>query len=91
MLLAQFHQQRMYVSCTFYFEDLARPEPRYGIANGLRAARLVAQATGEDHTVAFRGDLDLAVSNKDGRTGGQVLDEVLVWADAAQAKAGGGR
>lgn len=91
MLLAQFHQQRMYVSCTFYFEDLARPEPRYGIANGLRAARLVAQAVGEDHTEAFRSDLELAVSNKDGSTGGQVLDEALVWADAARAKAGGGR
>jgi hypothetical protein len=90
MLLSQFHQQRMYVSCTFYFEDLSRPEPRYGIANGLRAIRLVAGATGEDHTLAFRNDLELARSNKDGRTGGQVLDEVLAWPGAA-VLAGGGR
>ena len=85
LLLAQFHQQRMYVSCTFYFEDLARPEPRYGIANGLRAIRLVAGATGDDHTAAFRNDLELAVSNKDGRTGGQILDEVMGWAGTEAA------
>jgi hypothetical protein len=92
LLLAQFHQQRMYVSCTFYFEDLARPEPRYGIANGLRAIRLVAGATGDDHTAAFRNDLELAVSNKDGRTGGQILDEVMGWAGTeAAAPSGGGR
>ncbi len=88
LLLAQFHQQRMYVSCTFYFEDLSRPEPRYGIANGLRAIRLVAGATGRDHTQAFRNDLELAVSNKNGTTGGQVLDEVLAWASAAESEAG---
>ncbi len=87
VLLAQFHQQRMYVSCTFYFEDLSRPEPRYGIANGLRAARLVARATGQDHTGAFRGDLELATSNKNGKTGGQVLDEVMEWARAAEPAA----
>jgi len=84
LLLAQFYQQRMYVSCTFYFEDLSRPEPRYGIANGLRALRLVERATGEDHLPSFRKDLELAVSNKDGRTGAQVLDEVLAWPGAAK-------
>ena len=87
LLLAQFHQQRMYVSCTFYFEDLARPEPRYGIANGLRAIRLVQRATGADHTHAFRNDLELTRSNKDGRTGGQLLDEVMEWAGAGGPQA----
>lgn len=87
LLLAQFHQQRMYVSCTFYFEDLSRPEPRYGIANGLRAIQLVERATGTDHTQAFRNDLELAVSNKDGRTGGQILDDVMAWAGASGSPA----
>ena len=42
LLLAQFYCQRMFVSSTFYFEDLDRPEPRYGIANALRAILPVA-------------------------------------------------
>lgn len=89
MLRAQFHQQRMYASCTFYFEDLSRHEPRYGIANGLRAIRLVARASGEDHTDAFRRDLELAISNKDGRTGGQILSEVMTWPGASDGAGGG--
>ncbi len=85
LLLAQFFRQRMYVSCTFYFEDLDRPEPRYGIANALRAILLVAAATQRDYLEAFRQDLKLAVSNKNAKTGAQLLDEVLAWAPAAPA------
>ena len=86
LLLAQFYRQRMYVSATFYFEDLDRPEPRYGIANGLRALRLVAAATARDYTDAFRQDLKLAVSNKNAQlTGAQLLDEGLAWANATAA------
>jgi hypothetical protein len=80
LLLAQFHRQRMYVSCTFYFEDLDRPEPRYGIANALRASSLTTQATGRDYLETFRQDLKPATSNKNGKTGAQILDEVLAWA-----------
>jgi hypothetical protein len=78
------------VSCTFYFEDLDRPEPRYGIANALRAILLTAQAAGRDFTESFRQDLKPAVSNKSGQTGAQLLDDALGWA-AAQAGTGPGQ
>jgi hypothetical protein len=80
LLQAQFYRQRMYVSCTFFFEDLDRPEPRYGIANATRALMLVAQATGIDLCPAFRNDLEPAVAST-GITGANILDEVLVWAE----------
>jgi len=81
LLLAQFYRQRMYVSCTFFFEDLDRHEPRYGIANAARALTLVTQATGIDLGPAFRTDLALAVSNNGRLNGAQLLDEVLTWAE----------
>jgi hypothetical protein len=84
LLLAQFHRQRMFVSCTFYFEDLDRPEPRYGIANGLKAIMLTCQATGLDLTTPFRKDLTLAASNKNGKNGANLLDEVTEWAREAR-------
>jgi hypothetical protein len=87
LLLAQFYRQRMYVSCTFYFEDLDRPEPRYGIANALRSILLTGEATGGSYVDAFRQDLKLAVSNKNSQTGALLLDEVMVWAQAAAAPA----
>jgi len=76
----------MYVSGTFFFEDLDRPEPRYGIANALRAILLEGEATGRSYVESFRQDLKLALSNKNGKTGAQVLDEVLVWAHDAGIK-----
>ncbi len=45
---AQLHRQRMFTSCGWFFEKLARPEPRYVIAQALRAVQLVKQATGVD-------------------------------------------
>ena len=88
LLLAQFYRQRMYVSYTFHFEDLDRPEPRYGIANALRAILLVAGATERDYVEAFRQDLKLAVSNKTALTGALLLDEVLAWAGGAAPQDG---
>ena len=41
----------MYTAATFKYEDLSRPEPRYGIANGLRAA-LLSSGTRLDAGVA---------------------------------------
>jgi hypothetical protein len=84
LLLAQFYRQRMYVSSSFFGDDLDRPEPRYAIANAVRAILLEAQATGADFTSALRRDLTLAVSNSSGKTGAQILDEVL-----AQSRNGG--
>jgi alpha-amylase/alpha-mannosidase (GH57 family) len=77
LLRAQFYRQRMYVSCTFFYEDLDRAEPRYAIVNGVRALRLVEEATGQNFTPGLRRDLTQAVSNRTGKTGAQILDEVL--------------
>ncbi|MCS7282941.1 MAG: DUF3536 domain-containing protein [Anaerolineae bacterium] len=77
LLEAQFYRQRVYASCTFFFEDLDRHEPRYAIANGVRALALTRYATGEDLTPGFRRDLRLAVSGRTGRTGADILDEIL--------------
>lgn len=82
LLLAQFHRQRMYTSCTFFFEDLDRPEPRYGLANALRAIVLTRQATGRDMVPAFRQSLAEARSSKSGKSGAEILDEVMAWVGA---------
>ncbi len=77
LLEAQFYRQRMYASCTFFFEDLDRLEPRYAIANGIRAMALTLYATRDDLTAGFRRDLAVAVSGRTGRSGADILDELL--------------
>ena len=82
LLEAQFYRQRMYASCTFFFEDLERLEPRYAIANAVRALALTLYATGDDLSHSFRRDLRVAVSNKTGRTAAETLDQMLTRAEA---------
>ncbi len=81
MLEAQFFRQRMYASCAFFFEDLDRLEPRYAIANAVRAMALTHYATRDDLCRGFRRDLKIAVSGRTGRTGADILDDVLEKAD----------
>ena len=76
LLEAQLYRQRMYASCTFFFDDLDRLEPRYAIANGLRALDLTRQATGEDLTSSFHRDLSVVVSGTSGLSGADVLEEL---------------
>ncbi len=78
LLQAQFYRQRMYASCTFFFADLDRHEPRYAIGHGIRAMALTRYATGDDLTSSFRRDLKGAVSGQTGRTGADIFDELLV-------------
>lgn len=77
LLEAQFYRQRMYASCTFFFDDLDRHEPTYAIANAARALQLTQQATGEDLSHRFRRDLGVAVSPRTGRTGADLFDKVV--------------
>ena len=77
LLEAQFHRQRMYASCGFFFEDLERLEPRYAIANGIRALALTFYATRDDLSHGFRRDLKVAVSGVTGRNGTEILDDIL--------------
>jgi len=81
LLEAQFHRQRMYASCTFFFDDLERLEPHYAIANGVRALALTRYATGEDLLHAFCRDLRVAVSERTGCTGADILDDILERAE----------
>jgi hypothetical protein len=77
LLDAQVHRQRMFASCAFFFEELERIEPRYAIANAVQALALIAYATGDDLTRGFHRDLSVAVSEVSGRTGADILDEIL--------------
>ncbi|HTP08438.1 MAG TPA: DUF3536 domain-containing protein, partial [Anaerolineae bacterium] len=54
LVQAQLHRQRMFTSCGWFFDKLARPEPRYVIAQALRAVQLVRLATGIDLGPDFR-------------------------------------
>ncbi len=54
LVQAQLHRQRMFTSCGWFFEKLDRPEPRYVVAQAMRAIQLVQQATGTDLGPDFR-------------------------------------
>jgi hypothetical protein len=82
LLEAQFYRQRMYASCTFFFDDLDRHEPRYAIANGVRALALTRYATGDDLSHGFRRDLQVARSQRTGSTAADILNEILEKAQA---------
>lgn len=82
LLQAELYRQRMYASCAFFFEELARVEPRYSIANAARALMLVQEATGEDLSHGFRRDLAVAVSSRVGVTGMDVYDTIIASAQA---------
>lgn len=64
LVQAQLHRQRMFTSCGWFFEKLARPEPRYVIAQAMRALQLVRQATGVDLGPDFREALCAAKCGK---------------------------
>lgn len=89
LLDAQVHRQRMYTSCAFFFEDLERIEPRYAISNAVQALALVRYATGDDLTPSFRRDLSIAVSPSTGRTGAQILQDILESAQMGESPLGG--
>ncbi len=80
LLRSQFYRQRMYMSHTFFYGDLDRPEPRYAIANAARALLLVKEATGADFGSEFRRDLAQAASSQSGKTGAALLDEAMAQA-----------
>ncbi len=89
LLKAQHHRQRMFVSCGFFFDDLDRIEPRYAIANAVQAIALIYYSTGEDLTRAFRRDLGVTISGRTGRSGAEILDEIMKGADFGHGALGG--
>jgi alpha-amylase/alpha-mannosidase (GH57 family) len=89
LLEAQVCRQKMFVSCAFFFEDLERIEPRYAIANAVQAMALIYYATGDDLTRSFRRDLSVTVSPRTGRTGSDILEELLAEARFGSSALGG--
>ncbi len=81
LLEAQLHRQRMYTSCTLFFEDLDRYEPRYAIANAIRAMALTHYATGDNLSHGFRRDLSVSRSAKTGLTGADIFDQIVSRAE----------
>lgn len=57
LLEAQRHRLAMYASCAFYWEDVGRIEPGYGIKQGLAAAHLLDHEYGSALAESFRRDL----------------------------------
>ena len=90
LLEAQLFRQRMFMSCAFFFEDLERVEPRYALASAARAIALTYYATGDDLTRAFRRDLTVAISPQTGRTGADMLDDLLHEASFGRSPLGNG-
>jgi hypothetical protein len=81
LLEAQFYRQRMYTSCTFFFDSFDRQEPRYAIANAVQAMALTYYATGDDLSGSFRRDLRIVVSQETGLTGADILEQILEQAE----------
>lgn len=80
LLSAQLYRQRMYTSCAYFFEELTRPEPRYAIANAVRAIQLTHRTVGVDLMPGFRRDLARAKSLTTRKTGADLLDEIVAGA-----------
>lgn len=78
LLRAEYHRQRMFTSCAFFFEDLTRMEPRIAIANAAMAVYLARQATASDLGSGFRQDLRHAFSSRTQVTAADVYDAVLM-------------
>ncbi len=89
LLEAQIHRQRMFVSCAFFFDELERIEPRYAIANAVRAMALIYYATGDDLTRAFRRDLGVTISPRTGRSGAAIMEELVEEAKFGASPLGG--
>lgn len=61
LLESQRRRLAMYASCAFYWEDISRLEPGYGIRQGLAAAGQLDAAFGTDLAATFRRDLTRSV------------------------------
>jgi alpha-amylase/alpha-mannosidase (GH57 family) len=68
LLEAQRHRLAMYTSCAFYWEDLDRLEPGYGVKHGFAAARLLDDKVESALLSSFRHDLETVVGGRSART-----------------------
>jgi alpha-amylase/alpha-mannosidase (GH57 family) len=85
LLEAQYYRHVMFASCAWFFEDLDRIEPRNAIGYGLRALRGAERVHGVDQLTAYACDLRGARSAETGRTGADILSDVVARASAGPA------
>jgi hypothetical protein len=76
-LEAQLMRQRMYASCSWFFDDFDRIEPRNSVAYAAQAVRLAQVASGIDLSPQLLADLRLVVSPRTGLRGDRVLADHL--------------
>jgi hypothetical protein len=77
LLAAQHSRHLMFASCAWFFDDLDRIEPRNAIGYGLRALREAERAHRVDLLAAFASDLRAARSWRTGRTGADLLRDII--------------
>jgi alpha-amylase/alpha-mannosidase (GH57 family) len=78
VMQAQRHRLAMYASCAFYWEDLARIEPRNAIANGLMALRLIENVTDHRLEFDFLHRLERVVSPRTRQTAAEIVRPLAV-------------
>jgi hypothetical protein len=83
LLEAQYYRHLMFASCAWFFDDLDRIEPRNAIGYGLRALREAERVHRLDLLTAYVSDLRGARSTRTGRTGADLLADVLTRAPGA--------
>jgi hypothetical protein len=77
LLEAQYYRHIMFASCAWFFEDLDRIEPRNAIRYGLKAVREAESVHKLDLLTGYTGDLRGARSSESGRSGADLLTDVL--------------
>lgn len=77
LLEAQYYRHLMFASCAWFFEDLDRIEPRNAIGYGLRALCEAERVHKLDLLSAYASDLRSARSSRTGRTGADLLAEIV--------------
>jgi len=80
LLETQYYRHLMFSSCAWFFEDLDRIEPRNAIGYGLRALREAERIHELDLLTAYAGDLRSARSAESGRSGADLLTDILARA-----------
>jgi hypothetical protein len=85
LLEAQQERQRMFTSCGWYFEDLARIEPKNNIAYAAQAIRLTYKATNINLAPLAASDLQYVLSNRS-----ELRGDDIFWQQYNRAEAENG-
>ena len=87
LLEAQAYRHLMFASCAWFFEDLDRIEPRNAIGYGLRALAEAERVHKVELLATFASDLRGARSWRTGRTGEDLLRDIIQRAPGFRRRA----